>query len=225
MFTLGMTIVGLIILLFGFLFWAYYRTDSFKLMIGVMIVVLTLVYWMQPDLWRWYRYESIQKRLKVAQSILKDPSRVQQLKKSLEKHLKNNPQDAKAWVLLARIDASADEWPSAYEAIQHAYQLQPDDMKTTLFYVESLWHVEGYLSSRARRILLEILKKDPTQPDTLMLLATEAKQRHCPGEALGFLRILRAVVASDANITQTLDEAILELKSADNSQCLHSDES
>lgn len=224
MLSLGIVIVGLIFLLFGFLLWAYCRTDSFQLIIGVMIVVLTVVYWMQPDLWRWYHYESIQKRLKLAQSILKDPGRVQQLKESLKKHLKKDPQDAKAWVLLARISASAEEWTSVYEAIRHAYQLQPDDVKTTLFYVESLWHVEGYLSPKARRILLKILKKEPTQPDTLMLLATEAKQRHCPGEALGYLRTLRVVVASDTNITQTLDETILELKSTDNSQCIHSDE-
>ena len=160
----------------------------------------------------------------MAQSILKDPSRVQQLKDSLKRHLKKDPQDGKAWVLLARIHASAQDWQSAHQAILHAYQLHPEDIKTALFYVEALWHVEGYLSPNARQILLGILKKEPTQPDTLMLLATEARQRHCPKEALGYLKTLRVVVAADTNITKSLDEAIIELKSADNSQCLHSAE-
>lgn len=216
MLSFGIALAGLILIFLAFLLWS----DDKILSLITMLVVLSLLYFVQPDMWRWYQFERDQKRLKTAQSILKDPHRVQQLMESLKKHVKKSPTDAKAWFLLGRIYASSESWNDAYEALQKAYQLQPNDIKTALFYVETIWHVEGHITSEARVILLEILKKEPLQPDALMLLATEAKQRHCPKEAMGYLQTLRVLVSSDTNMTKSLDEAILELKSADNSQCL-----
>lgn len=222
MLNLYLCLAGLVIIFLGFLTWVFFKTQSFGLMLVLMMGVLSLTYVVQPDMWHWYQHESDEKRIQKAQSILKDPTRVQQLLLSLKQHVQKDPKDARAWFLLGRILASSQDWGGAKAALQHAYQLEPYDIKTALFYVETLWHVQGHLSSKARLILQEILKKEPHQPDALMLLATEARQRNCPKEALDYLQTLRAVVVSEPNITQSIDEAILQLKAADNSQCLDS---
>lgn len=220
MLSFGICLLGLMLMFLAFLFWS----DDRILSLVAMLVVLTLLYFMQPDMWRWYQFERDQKRLKTAQAILKDPHRVQELMESLKKHLQTKPNDAKAWFLLGRIHAGSGAWNEAHVALQKAYQLQANDLKTALFYVETLWHVEGNLNSEARTILLEILKKEPLQPDALMLLATEARQRHCPKEAMRYLQTLRALLSSDVNMIKSIDEVILDLKSADNSHCLDTSE-
>ena len=199
----------------------FYFTEVGLIFITVLTLGLCLAIYCNPDMYHWFLYEKDKQSLASAQMILKNPQSLKNLTQKLEKRLVLHPEDAKAWFLLGRIQAAQEHWNKAHDALLQAYRLKPQDISTALFYVETIWHVEGRLNDLARTILLKALAQDSQQPDALMLLATEARQRNCPKEALVYLRKLRRVLASQADIRQNIDEAIIQANQADDSQCVH----
>lgn len=198
----------------------YYTQSGFQTFI-LMFAVFAGVLWFNPDLYHWYQFEKDKQSAEKAQSILKDPRSIEKLTEKLKQRVRLYPDDAKAWFLLGRLYAAQGDWKHAHDALFQSYRFNPLDTKTALFYVESIWHTEGRLNSLARHILQKIIKKEPKQPDALMLLSTEAQQRNCPKEALKYLETLRQLFSTDSEISQSIDEAILKAREADDSKCQH----
>ena len=185
----------------------------------VILVVSGAIYCNQ-DLIAWFKFIQERQAITKAKAILANPQSLQTLLANFRKHLELNPQDAKAWFLLGRVYAGQGEWQDAHDALQQSYRLEPNNIKTSLFYVETIWHTQNKITPQARHILIKVLAKEANQPDALMLLATEARERKCPQEAIIYLQKLRDVLMSQEELRKSLDDAIFKAEREDNSQCL-----
>ncbi len=171
------------------------------------------------DILHWFQHEKEQQSIAQAKNILNNPNAIQNLIEKLQQRVKNYPDDAKAWFLLGRVCAGDGQWEKAHDALLQAYRLEPDNIKSALFYVETIWHTQNKITAHAREVLLKILAQEPNQPDALMLMANEARQRQCPKEAIVYLEALRNLMASEEELRVSLDDAILKAQQEDNSKC------
>ena len=187
---------------------------------SICLACFVLGFYLNPDILKAYRFESDQRALTKAKSILADKTKLKHLIKVLETQIRNHPDDIKAQVLLARIYAGQDEWEKAYHLIARVYPQHLKDLKTSLFYVESSWHQKGHLDKKGRAILTRLLTQNPNQIDSLMMLATDAKSRSCFKEALPYLQRLSILFASDEKMKTEIDKAILNAQAQKKSACL-----
>lgn len=205
------TVIGLfllIILFIGGIFWTIGRNRQFFGILGVFLAVLLLGLWVNSNLLNWYRTIQQKKDLQHAKEILRDPIQFKELLQHLQNRVKVAPKDAKAWFLLGRLYAQNGEWPAAHDALLQAHRLAPLHIKTSLFYVETVWHTQKGLTPYARSILKSILEKEPQQPDALVMLAADAKSNHCYAQALTYLNQLISLIPKESPIYQDIYQEI-----------------
>jgi cytochrome c-type biogenesis protein CcmH len=176
--------------------------------IVLLMVTFSLSLWVNPDILHWYQFEKNTRDFKKAQAILKQPKQIQRLKQTLKMQVTKHPEDAKAWFLLGRMYASEGLWREAHDAVFQAYRLEQKNLKTAIFYVETIWQTQGQITPQARHILDEVLKLDEHQPDALILLAADANNRGCYRQAIGFWQRLLVLLPKDSQMAQALTEAI-----------------
>lgn len=179
-----------------------------------------LGFYLNPDILRAYRFQIDQKALIKAKSILANKTKLIHLIDVLETQIKTHPDDIKAKLLLARIYAGQEKWDRAYELIAKVYPKYQNDLKTSLFFVESRWHQQGHLDKVGRGILIQLLSENPNQIDSLMMLATDAKSRSCFKEAIPYLQRLSIIFVADDKMKTEIDKAILDAQGQKNSACL-----
>ena len=217
-----LTVAMMTVMIVSLLALSFYFTRSGVLTTICFFMVLLIAFWFNPDLYHGYQFEKDKQSTEKAQLILKDPRSIEKLTDKLKQRVQLYPNDAKAWFLLGRLYAADADWTHAHDALFQAYRLNPTDSKTALFYVETIWHTEGHLNDLARHILKKVIRSEPHQPDALMLLATEARQRNCPREALKYLETLRQLFSREKDLSENIDEAILKAREADDSKCQRS---
>ena len=200
-------IIGLL-LVFAVLFWQYRGAIHQKIILATSLLVMACALMTNFDILKWYQFLEQQKALHQAQDILKQPQKVEYLLERLKQTVAKHPEDVKAWFLLGRIYAANNDWAHAHDALLQAYRQQPDDVKTALFYVETIWHTQGHITKQAHMILQSVLKKQPNQPDALLLLATDAKQHQCYQQAIVYWKRVLVMFAKDSEMYKILLEAI-----------------
>ena len=196
------------------------KRQNYRIIFSIGLASLALGFYLNPDILKAYRFESDQRALTKAKSILADKTKLKYLIEVLETQIRNHPDDIKAQMLLARIYAGQDNWEKAYDLIARVYPQHLNDLKTSLFYVESSWHQKGRLDNKGRAILTRLLMQNPNQIDSLMMLATDAKSRSCFKQALPYLQRLSILFASDEKMKTEIDKAILDAQAQKKSACL-----
>jgi cytochrome c-type biogenesis protein CcmH/NrfG len=202
------TVIISLLMIIGVLFWQIQNALHRKLILSCSILVIACALMANLDIANWYQFIQQQKALQQAQSILKQPKQVEHLLERLQQAVIEHPEDAKAWFLLGRIYAANQDWPHAHDALLQAYRLHPDDLKTALFYVETIWHTQGRITKQAHMILQQVLKKDPNQPDALLMLATDAKEHQCYQQAILYWKRVLVMFPKDSEMYKILLEAI-----------------
>jgi cytochrome c-type biogenesis protein CcmH len=209
---------------FGMLFFIYRSFRMNKkvcLMMSILLIyVMGIGCYLNPDLWRWYQHLQQQKALDKAKAILAEPKKIAMLKIRLQDIVKIHPSDAKAWFLLGRLWAAENNWKQASHALQKSYELNHADIKTAIFYAESLMHVEHHLSVTSRQVLLDILKQEDNQPDALLMLAEDANMRQCPMEAIGYWKRVLILLPKDSEMYEALDKAISKAQKQKSTHCV-----
>jgi cytochrome c-type biogenesis protein CcmH len=202
------TVIISLLMIIGVLFWQIQNALHRKLILSCSILVIACALMANLDIANWYQFIQQQKALQQAQSILKQPKQVEHLLERLQQAVIEHPEDAKAWFLLGRIYAANQDWPHAHDALLQAYRLHPDDLKTALFYVETIWHTQGRITKQAHMILQRVLKKEPNQPDALLMLATDAKEHQCYQQAIMYWKRVLVMFPKDSEMYKILLEAI-----------------
>lgn len=222
MWVYSITILGLLFIIFGFLVWLRLTlkdTPQFLVIMGLLLGLCALGVWINPDLKKAYEDIYQKQELSKAKQILSSPQQFNQLLKNLQERVKTAPNDSKAWFLLGRLYAQKEEWPAAHDALFQAHRLEPQNIKTGLFYVETVWHIEQQLTTYARKILQEILEQEPNQPDALVMLAADAKAHHCSDRALKYLNALISIVPQDSPMYHDINREIKNLEKDSDHKC------
>ncbi|HET8745404.1 MAG TPA: c-type cytochrome biogenesis protein CcmI [Ramlibacter sp.] len=138
------------------------------------------------------------------------------LVQALAEKLKQNPNDATGWTMLARSYVVFQRLPEAAQAYDKAYQLNRTDPNLLADYADVLAMVNGRsLDGRPEQLVKEALKLDPQHQKSLSLAGTAAFNR---GDFLGAAEWWKKLLATvppgsqpaatvQANIDQALAEA------------------
>lgn len=108
-----------------------------------------------------------------------------ELVKQLKEQLVAQPLNVRAWYLLGRIEAKAENWSEAVRALEKAYALNPKDEGIVLQYSYALLQLKDEEAAlKMRQALKPLLKKKSAQQEAFSLLALAAFQHGKPEQAI-----------------------------------------
>lgn len=119
-----------------------------------------------------WRQQTLEKAVHNKIASIKDP---QQLIDELKAHLQEKPQSAQGWFLLGKLYLTQGQSRQAENALQTAYQLEPNQADYLLTFAEAyLLNHQNRLSSALQKALNDFLKKNPNSVTALNFLAIHA---------------------------------------------------
>jgi cytochrome c-type biogenesis protein CcmH len=132
---------------------------------------------------------------------------------SLAQRLKEHPDDAQGWVLLARSYVALERFPEAADAYAHADALIKDDPTLLADYADALAMAQGRrLAGKPAAIVERALAIDPKQRKALALAATIALEAHDFAASLGYWRRLAAELPADSDEARQVSAVIAEIE-------------
>ena len=131
---------------------------------------------------------------------------------ALEAKLKEKPDNADGWYMLARSYNATGQYDKAAGAYAKASELVPDDARLLADYADALAMVQGRnLQGKPLELINRALKLNPNEEKTLNLAASAAYQRKDFAQAAAYWRRLLKVLPPESddarNIAAAVDEA------------------
>jgi cytochrome c-type biogenesis protein CcmH len=143
--------------------------------------------------------------------LLASPQGMNSIILRVQQKLRQDPSDARGWFLLGRLLLSQEKWQEAHQALQHAYKLQPENSKILLNDARCVAMLHNQrLDKNSRKLLQELLLKEPQQPDALMLLAMDAYRTHHYQIAIDLWQELLKLLPEQSPEAQELRKAIAQ---------------
>lgn len=107
-----------------------------------------------------------------------NPGQIEEMVSRLAEKLKQNPDDAKGWVMLARSYKVLERFAEAAEAYSHASAALDKDATLLADYAEVLAQAnKGNLQGKPSELIARALKLDPNEPQALLLAGAAASDR------------------------------------------------
>lgn len=118
---------------------------------------------------------------------------------SLARKVRERPEDARGWELLARSMMSLGRFNEAVEAFEHLAKLVPNDPNVLADYADALGMTQGRsLMGRPRELAEQALAIDPKHPKSLALAGTAAMDAKDWNAAMGYWQRLYDAVGPDS---------------------------
>jgi cytochrome c-type biogenesis protein CcmH len=183
---------------------------STVLTVAGIIVLVGCSYLMWGGWFALERYKTELASQQHVQDVLKNIKSPDELIDKLAAHLKQNPDSDRGWYLLGRIYSSQQKLQHALNAFAKAYKLNPDDKLIVINYAQTLLENDD---EKGRELLINLLKKDPKQPDALSLLAMDSYNRQEYQEAINYWQRLLILVPADSKESEMIRKAIAKAHS------------
>ena len=120
-----------------------------------------------------------------------------QLISAMQTNVHRHADDPDRWMRLSELFLSLEATPSAIEALSRAYRLSPDNEEIATTYAQvSFFANGGQLDANSRRVLDELLAKNPQHEGAQMLMAMGEARSNNFEQAQGWIRRLRASIAA-----------------------------
>jgi len=133
---------------------------------------------------------------------------------ALKEKLKNQPDDAEGWYMLARSYMSQKEYPDAVEAMKKVIALKSDNANILMQYADALAMTNnGRVSGEAEKIIHQALAIEPKHPEALWLAGIAAEEQGQHEKAIGHWEKALAEMQDDPESKQLLEEAIADTRS------------
>ena len=118
---------------------------------------------------------------------------------NLARKVRERPDDARGWELLARSMSTLGRFPEAVSAYEHLATLVPNDAQVLADWADALAMAQGRtLRGKPREIVDRALAADPRHPKALALAATGAMDAGDLGAAMGYWQRLADVLPADS---------------------------
>lgn len=161
----------------------------------------------------WRAFHVAQAKQKQAEELVRSLGSTAAIIERFQAHLKQVPNDAKAWFLLGRVYVAEADWLHANKAFTTAHALEPSHEEFTLHYVQSVWELNHQaFDDASRALLLNILKDNPEQPDALAMLAFDAYTRHQDELAVMYWERLLTLAPQGSEEANKLRQAIAKAR-------------
>lgn len=141
------------------------------------------------------------------------PQQIEGMLGKLVERLKQNPDDAQGWVMLARSYKVLGRFPEAAEAYSHAGALLDADAALLADYAEVLSQTQGgNLRGKPAELIARALQVAPDEPQALLLAGAEASDRQDFAGAAKYWERLLAQLEPGSEEAQTLEAAIAKAR-------------
>jgi cytochrome c-type biogenesis protein CcmH len=128
-------------------------------------------------------------------------------------HLKEKPDDADGWQLLARTYSAMGKQPQALDAFKSAEKLRPNDATLLADYAVALAIANNReLEGAPMQLVERALKADPKHPKSLALAGTAAFGRKDYKGAVKYWEALAKVEPADSPISEQIRSSIVEAR-------------
>lgn len=123
--------------------------------------------------------------------------------RQVEERARANPEDARAWEVLARTYAVLERWGDSQKAYEAALRLRPDTPELMTGYAEVLAIAgNGTLKGRPMELVLQALEIDPDDPKGLELAGLNAFQDGNFAQAGYYFKRLHALLPPDSEFAR-----------------------
>lgn len=176
----------------------------------LLVIILYVMCGGIKHIGKYYQDQANKKRIQQMLANINSPDElIDRLKATIDK----NPSNAKGWYLLGRVYISQNKYNAAHKAFTRAYKLNHDDNLIVINYAESLLRLGN---NEGRRILENLLEKDPKQQDSLAILAAYAYNNKEYKKAIDYWQRLLEGIPSQSEeasyIRKAIAKAYVELK-------------
>ena len=142
-----------------------------------------------------------------------DDKQIVGMVESLAAKMKERPEDAKGWALLARSMASLQRFAESAEAYERLLKLVPPDAQVLADYADVLGMAQGRkLAGRPAELAREALKLDPRHPKALALAATAAMEAGRFEESLEHWRAIAVQMPAGSPEAEEIDRVIDDVR-------------
>lgn len=132
---------------------------------------------------------------------------------SLAAKVRERPDDAQGWALLARSMAALERFPEAAEAYAHLAKLVPGDAQILADYADALGMAQGRtLAGRPYELVKQALDIDPKHPKALAIAGTAALDNGDYATAAAYWQRLGAVLPPDSPDAQQVQAVLEEIR-------------
>ena len=117
-------------------------------------------------------YQNLSNYMPTSKSVSIDlpPLTLEQSVVKIEQHLKENPQDAKAWKMLGLSYFDLNKIEESLKAYEKAYQIDPSDPRLLVEYASAMISANNdQFTARPMRLIKQALEIEPNAPDALYL--------------------------------------------------------
>lgn len=143
------------------------------------------------------------------------PEQITRMVEQLAERLKQNPNDARGWTMLARSYSALERFPKAAEAYAKAAALAPNDAQLLADYAETLAIANGRnLNGKPTELLQAALKLDPNHQRSLALAGTAAFNENDYPAAIGYWERLQTTLPPGSDNARKIAAKIAEARAA-----------
>jgi cytochrome c-type biogenesis protein CcmH len=142
-----------------------------------------------------------------------DSKQIVAMVETLARKVKERPNDAQGWALLARSMATLGRFQEAADAYAHLATLVPGDPSVLADYADSLAMAQGHvLSGKPYELAKQALAIDPSHPKALALAASAALEAHDYATSLRYWRAFEAQLAPGSDDLQQVKAIISDVE-------------
>ena len=135
----------------------------------------------------------------VASSTPPTDAQIVSMVESLARKVRDRPEDAQGWALLARSMASLGRFQESADAYAHLAKLVPDDAQVLADYADALGMAQGRtLAGRPAELVKSALRIDPKNRKALALAGTAALDAADFAGAMGYWQRLAAELPAES---------------------------
>ena len=150
---------------------------------------------------------------RVAAASPADQKEMTELIDRLAQKVRERPDDARGWALLARSTAAMGRFEESARAHEHLMKLVPGDAQVMADYADVLGMTQGRtLAGRPFELVKSALEIDPANRKALALAGTAAMEQGRLVESIGYWERLAAVVPPDSDDAKEVAEVLGELR-------------
>jgi cytochrome c-type biogenesis protein CcmH len=148
-----------------------------------------------------------------------DQKSVEELIDRLAIKVKERPDDARGWALLARSTAALGRFEESARAFEHLARLVPDDAQVLADYADALGMAQGQkLAGKPFELTQKALQLEPANKKALALAATAAMEMGRNAEAISYWERLAALVTPGSDDEKEVRQVIAELRGTGGAQ-------
>lgn len=176
-------------------------------MVAALVLLSGLSYWQLGSPQTWWP-KPLSQRVKIS---AKAPEQLAEQTRLWQQTTQERPEDAEAWLMLARLQAAQNAHAPAEQALARVLALAPEpDLWIERAQLKAL-SVGGVYAGEPWQWIQEVLRVQPLHLNALVLAGSAAWSEKRPLDAQGYWQRALGLVPTDSEAAQSLQQALVQV--------------